>query len=113
MRQGDIVIATVRPTAGETKVRPAVVVTPDHLLTPGSTVRVAGVSTSYRPDDRTVVKLPWRPDGSVYTKLRRDSAACATLPDNAAFNDVRPTGGHVSKADLLRLVALMTAAGTL
>jgi hypothetical protein len=113
MRQGDVAIATIRPPRGEVKVRPAVVVPADAMLVPGAVVRLAGISTSYRPDDEFVVPLPFRPDGNIYTKLRRDSAACAELADNADFADITATGGYVSKADRLRPLELMIKAGTL
>ena len=106
-------IATVRPPRGDVKRRPAVVVTPTDQLVPGATVRLAGVSASYRPDDPAIVVLPGRPDRNVPTRLTKDSAASAAMADDAVLEDLVPTGGYISKGQLAKLLALMGRLGTL
>ncbi len=91
-KQGDIVIATVRPAQGETKRRPAVVITPPSSMATAATLRIVGISASYRPEDPDVVPLGRRADWRIHTRLRRDSAAVATLGADVAVSDVASTG---------------------
>ena len=105
--EGDIVVAAIRPPRGEVKRRPGVVVTAADLGDANATVTVVGITTSYRPDDPEVVRLGWRADGQIHTRLRRDSAAAASLTNDVAVGDLQPTGGHLSKAELKALLALL------
>ena len=100
-------IATVRPQRGETKRRPAVVVTPPMSIAGAATLRVVGISTSYRPEDPDVVPLGWRNDGRIHTRLRRDSAATAALGDDVPVADLELTGGHLNKSELVSLLDIV------
>ena len=111
LKQGDIVIATVRPPRGEVKRRPAVIVTATPAIVGAATVRVVGISTSYRSDDPDVVPLGWRADGRIHTRLRRDSAATPNLGVTVPVVDLDATGGHLSASELLVLLNVLNRLG--
>ena len=112
LTQGDIVMATVRPLRGEVKRRPAVLVTPTPLIAGAATLKVVGISTSYRPDDPHIVPLGWRSDGRIHTRLRRDSAATAALTVDVPAADIEATGGHLSQSERIELLGLVKRLGS-
>ena len=81
LRQGTIVKAEIEPEHGQTKNRPAVVLTPTHLIAGSTKVALIGISTSYYPGNDNHILIPWHPDGRGPTRLRRPCAMCIDLVD--------------------------------
>lgn len=93
LRQGTIVYATMISPRGESKPRPCIIYTPDNLIPLSETVGVVGITTSYRPGDPKYIPLPWRDDGRIHTRLKRQSAITFDLMAEVDKSRLRPTGG--------------------
>lgn len=111
LRQGTIVRAWMAPPRGEIKYRPAVIYTPDDLIAAHDVVRIAGITTSYTPGEPSYIPLPWRSDGQIHTRLRRDCAVTLKLLASVAKEQLEPTGGFLRATDaaFLQLIARLKA----
>lgn len=111
LRQGTIVRAWIVPPRGEAKFRPAVVYTPDDLIPVVDVVKIVGITTSYIPGDADSIPLPWRDDGRIHTKLKRDCAIALKLLASVEKQKLQPTGGHLRSSDaaFLNLIARLKA----
>lgn len=92
-RQRDIVQVVVTPTRGKPKRRPAMIYTPTPQIPGAAVIDVVGISTSHRPGDPDCIPLPWRADGNVPRRLRRDSALCLDLLDHVGPDELEPVPG--------------------
>jgi len=102
------------PPRGQTKFRPVVVFTPDDLIATSSALEVVGISTSYYPSDPDCIPLPWRMDGNIHTRLRRDCAACLNLLGTIPKDGFEPVGFlKQTDAALVELLARLKASGKL
>ena len=105
---GSVVWAAVEDANGFRKTRPAIVVTATSDIALGKTVRVVAVTTRLPdplPDDH--VLLPWHPQGTARSGLRRKSAAVPSWLMEVSVDDLQVVGvlpPHVID-DLLAKVA--------
>lgn len=104
LKQGTIATAMTLMPNGKSKVRPVVVVPPTHLIPTLPLIRVVGISCSYRPDDPDIIPLAWRPDGNIYTGLKRPSAISLALRDDVELSTLKPSDKWVGKAALIELL---------
>ena len=94
---GDILwVQMVDPNGVNEKVRPAVVVTASNLIASGAPIIAAAITTTL-PDPLTedLVELPWHPQGTVKTKLRKRSAVSCRWLVQIDPADVQERPGHV------------------
>lgn len=92
-RLGSVVWANIKDANGFRKVRPAVVVTPTDEIAPGKTVRLAAITTRLPhplPEDH--VLLPWNPQGTARSGLKRRCAVVVSWLIAAAADDVEVAG---------------------
>lgn len=102
---GRIVWAEITDSQGNRKERPAIILTPTHLLTTSSLIGVVAVtSTIIEPVPDDYVLLPWHPQGRVRTRLKRRCAAVCSWLVRIAPSDIRELGGIVPGSVLLEIV---------
>ena len=104
IRQGDVVIAPIRPDAGQAKPRPAIVISPDHENAVSPHVVVVGVTGSFFPNDPVYMPLPFHPQGRTATTFTRPCAAKLTWIERFEKGSVLKTRGFLPKPHLLALL---------
>jgi hypothetical protein len=65
---------------------------------------VVGISGSYRPEDPNVIPLAWRPDGKIYTGLKKPCAISLALRDTVPRQTLTPSNKWVGKAALIEML---------
>lgn len=104
IRQGDVVIAPLRPDGGQTKPRPAIVISPDDENSKNPHVDVIGVTGSFWPDDPLYVPLPFHPQGRTATTFTKPCAAKLTWIERFSQANVTRTRGYLAKPALIILL---------
>jgi mRNA-degrading endonuclease toxin of MazEF toxin-antitoxin module len=97
LRTGHVVWAEIADANGVSKLRPAVVVTPDERITASGSVEVVGITSRLAvplPNDH--VLLPWHSQGHPRTGLNRKCAAVCRWVARIAASDIKSIGGLVS-----------------
>jgi hypothetical protein len=97
LRQGMIVEVVIDPPRGKPKRRPAIIYTPDDQIPLSNIVKVIGITGSYWHGDPRYIPLPWRDDGQIHTRLRKDCAISFDLLSAAERSQIRPTGGCLKR----------------
>ena len=108
LRYGRIIYTWMADHHGHGKLRPAVVLTPDHQIAADQKIVVAAITTTFTdPPPHYCVKLPWHPNGTTSTKLRSRSAAVANWLAVISDSDVVGYGGDVPKKHLAQIQRLI------
>lgn len=105
-RFGQIVWAEIADANGIPKLRPAVILTPSHSITPGGPLDVIAVTSRAPeplPDDH--VSLPWHPQRHPRTGLNRRCAAVCTWVARIRQHDIREVAGVVPGTVLLEILS--------
>jgi hypothetical protein len=104
LKQGSIAWGPMLLPNGKIKERPLVIATPTGQIPTSDTLRVVGISTSYRPNDPKIIPLAFRDDGNIYTRLRRPCAISLALVADIDKSSLRPSDGWVGKAALIEML---------
>ncbi len=108
---GQVVWADVADANGIRKPRPAIIVTPNHRISPSATLEVVAISSRLPqplPDDH--VLLPWHPRGHPRTGLTRKCAAVCTWLTQILPSDIQSVAGLVPGPLLLTILSKVAAA---
>jgi mRNA-degrading endonuclease toxin of MazEF toxin-antitoxin module len=106
MRFGQIVWAEMADANGIRKLRPAVVVTPDHLITAAGPVDVVAITSRLPqplPDD--FVLLPWHAQGHPRTGLKVKCAAVCSWVGRINPGDIQGVAGLLTGALLMEITS--------
>lgn len=106
LSQGMIVYAPMTPGRGEVKARPAVVLTPDHLLADAENVELVAISTSCRPSDPQV-PIPDDDATRAVTRLKKPCSVALNFTDRVYKGHVEPTKGRLPPFILAEVVQRM------
>jgi mRNA-degrading endonuclease toxin of MazEF toxin-antitoxin module len=100
----------VRDRRGNAKRRPAIILTPTHLIRPDSDLLVMAITTTLpEPPPPWHVPLPWNADArKVVTRLAQRSAAVVNWVDVVRVSDVLEING-VLPAKVLREIERLQA----
>jgi len=110
---GRIVWAEIADANGIRKLRPGVIVTPAHGITPTGPFDVVAVTsrlTDPLPEDH--VLLPWHPRGHPRTGLNRRCAAVCTWLVQVVDSDIQDVAGMVPTSVLGTILAKVAAASS-
>ncbi len=112
--RGRIVWVEIPDPRGENpKKRPAVILTPDHEITPEGEILLAAVTSQVDSvSGETAVTLPWHREGKTRTGLRSPSVVVCKWLVTIKVADVREYGGTVPGKELreiLEKVATLSA----
>jgi len=106
VRQGAILWARgVDPQGANEKLRPFVVLTLSQEIAKGDPIVAAAITTTL-PDPLTgeYVELPWHPNGTVRTGLRKRCAVCCRWLVELDQDDIKEIRGHVPGDKLREIV---------
>src|SRR5687767_4167604 len=105
---GDIIWADVRDRHGNTKRRPAIILTPTDLIRSDGELLLMAITTTFaKPAPAWHVPLPWNPDPrKVMTRLARRSAAVVNWVDIVRVQDVLELKGMVPQKVLREIERL-------
>jgi mRNA-degrading endonuclease toxin of MazEF toxin-antitoxin module len=106
IRQGDIVWAlALDPQGANEKRRPFVILTLSNEIAEGGTVVGAAITATLpTPLTEDYVELPWHPNGTARTRLRKRCAVHCRWVVELDRNAIEQHGGHVSGGKLLEIM---------
>jgi mRNA-degrading endonuclease toxin of MazEF toxin-antitoxin module len=106
VKQGDIVWALcVDPQGANEKLRPLVILTLSNEIAEGESVIAAAITTTLpSPLTDDYVELPWHPNGSTRTRLRKRSAVHCRWIVELDQNAIKQVIGHVPGGKLLEII---------
>lgn len=106
LRQGSVVAVQIRPSRGDPKVRPVVVISASDDIAPDRPVVGVAVTTTFpHPAPEGMIELPWFPRGHPATGLARRSAAVCNWLVEFTPEDVLSVRGGVPESILLKILA--------
>jgi hypothetical protein len=96
IRQGRIVYAWISDRNGHTKLRPAIVMTPDDEIGSAAALVVMAITTTFsEPPPWECVPLPWHPRKHPVTHLHKRSAAVVSWLSSLRDEGIIGYGGDV------------------
>jgi mRNA-degrading endonuclease toxin of MazEF toxin-antitoxin module len=109
---GQIVWAELADANGIRKLRPAVVVTPTHRISPTGPLEVVAVTSRIpQPLPGDHVLLPWHPRGHPRTRLNRKCAAVCSWVARIVAGDIQSMAGLVPGPIMLDILSRLAGTG--
>jgi hypothetical protein len=96
VRHGRIIYAWIADRNGFTKLRPAIVLTPEDEIAEAEQLSVMAITTTFpNPPPPFCVPLPWHPRAHPTTRLHKRSAAVVNWLASIWTDDIIGFGGDV------------------
>jgi len=106
LQLGSVIWAEIEDPNGHRKVRPAVIVSPSEDIESGKPVRLVAITTRLTtPLPVDYVLLPWDPQGTARSGLRRKCAAVASWQAVISASDVQSVVGLLPPAAIAEVLA--------
>jgi mRNA-degrading endonuclease toxin of MazEF toxin-antitoxin module len=105
VRFGQVVWVTIADQNGISKMRPAVVVTPDDAIASSGLVDVVAITSTLPtalPDDH--ILLPWHAQGHTRTGLNRKCAAVCSWVVQVSVDDIDSVAGLITGSTLAEIL---------